>query len=420
MRKKTPVDRAMGNKESGSIIQCDSDQAAGFCVHAVCHEPAEARIRLKYAADVVVGNDSQQMLVTWGNDVPAHDDDAMRAMWSLLRMGGDCGVGGPIAFCLRDTTRNLTCVALFVLRDHTAWLWETRFALRQPIYGITRENRETPAIAVATLYRRWPQAGAAIKGVLASMVQYNGADAYPAPPTEEEDDACAICYENVADVRLKPCGHVVVCTACAQRIDQCTHCRVPITSRVTRAGGRILPLLVATSLTTTAAPESLPTRELDELLAHLRDGPELQQEPQRNAVVEDVRSLVHEYWSLNAGVSDVTVQQAYDHVIPNLPILLEQHDGREPPDRFFREWRSPTLHRRIIRPTSARLLPQLLQAAEDPRNPHRQHSGVPVVHQCRGSAIRTRPPADRGRHHGRGRDWQSRGFRGDAGLPPGG
>ena len=41
-------------------------------------------------------------------------------------------------------------------------------------------------------------------------------------------DTCCICYSNSRDHAIVPCFHMCVCSACAQRIQQCPMCRGPV------------------------------------------------------------------------------------------------------------------------------------------------------------------------------------------------
>jgi len=43
---------------------------------------------------------------------------------------------------------------------------------------------------------------------------------------------CKICMENVVDVTLIPCGHLVTCEICSRRITKCPVCRKKIKSTV--------------------------------------------------------------------------------------------------------------------------------------------------------------------------------------------
>ena len=50
--------------------------------------------------------------------------------------------------------------------------------------------------------------------------------------TESDENMCKICYENTMDVLLYPCGHVVICAGCAQKLSDCPVCRKAITDIV--------------------------------------------------------------------------------------------------------------------------------------------------------------------------------------------
>jgi len=51
-------------------------------------------------------------------------------------------------------------------------------------------------------------------------------------PTFEvsDDNICAVCFDRAIDVLLDPCGHIVVCAACSQRLSprRCPICRVAV------------------------------------------------------------------------------------------------------------------------------------------------------------------------------------------------
>ena len=40
-----------------------------------------------------------------------------------------------------------------------------------------------------------------------------------------------VCLDAPTRVKLKPCGHLVLCEACSQRVDVCPVCREPIAER---------------------------------------------------------------------------------------------------------------------------------------------------------------------------------------------
>ena len=50
------------------------------------------------------------------------------------------------------------------------------------------------------------------------------------PPTGEAAE-CVVCLDAPTGVKLKPCGHLVLCEACSQRVDVCPVCREPIAER---------------------------------------------------------------------------------------------------------------------------------------------------------------------------------------------
>ncbi len=48
---------------------------------------------------------------------------------------------------------------------------------------------------------------------------------------QEESSKCIICEENKKICRLYPCGHMMTCWGCAEKIDICPVCRAVIESR---------------------------------------------------------------------------------------------------------------------------------------------------------------------------------------------
>lgn len=48
----------------------------------------------------------------------------------------------------------------------------------------------------------------------------------------EELEDCAICMETTSVVQLNPCGHRILCAACALKVQSCPVCRVLITERI--------------------------------------------------------------------------------------------------------------------------------------------------------------------------------------------
>lgn len=50
-------------------------------------------------------------------------------------------------------------------------------------------------------------------------------------PGRMELDACCVCYARRRDHVLRPCFHVCVCGACAQRVTRCPLCRESISHR---------------------------------------------------------------------------------------------------------------------------------------------------------------------------------------------
>ena len=46
---------------------------------------------------------------------------------------------------------------------------------------------------------------------------------------KESDNACKICFDNEINCVLLPCGHLVICLACSERLSDCPLCRAPIT-----------------------------------------------------------------------------------------------------------------------------------------------------------------------------------------------
>ena len=37
---------------------------------------------------------------------------------------------------------------------------------------------------------------------------------------------CFLCEDATADVRFEPCGHIIMCRKCAERVKKCPTCRV--------------------------------------------------------------------------------------------------------------------------------------------------------------------------------------------------
>jgi hypothetical protein len=54
------------------------------------------------------------------------------------------------------------------------------------------------------------------------------ADVYYISSTDTE---CAVCFDAGMDTVLRPCGHIAVCSTCAERLDLCPICRTRIDSR---------------------------------------------------------------------------------------------------------------------------------------------------------------------------------------------
>ncbi|GMH48432.1 hypothetical protein TrLO_g4540 [Triparma laevis f. longispina] len=59
--------------------------------------------------------------------------------------------------------------------------------------------------------------------------------ASPVPPkgsVEDDEDTCIICLDNVANAKLRPCGHSATCRECTdelmKRKEPCPLCRKPI------------------------------------------------------------------------------------------------------------------------------------------------------------------------------------------------
>ncbi|KAK3088128.1 hypothetical protein FSP39_015105 [Pinctada imbricata] len=52
---------------------------------------------------------------------------------------------------------------------------------------------------------------------------------------------CAVCKENVANVRFLPCKHKITCRACCFRVNRCPMCRQPIAERIDPQGRRLVP-----------------------------------------------------------------------------------------------------------------------------------------------------------------------------------
>jgi len=50
------------------------------------------------------------------------------------------------------------------------------------------------------------------------------------PSERGNEDLCKICYDHDIDVLLYPCGHMVICRWCAQKVSDCPVCRMLITN----------------------------------------------------------------------------------------------------------------------------------------------------------------------------------------------
>ena len=37
---------------------------------------------------------------------------------------------------------------------------------------------------------------------------------------------CFLCEDVTADIRFEPCGHIIMCRKCAERVKKCPTCRV--------------------------------------------------------------------------------------------------------------------------------------------------------------------------------------------------
>lgn len=48
----------------------------------------------------------------------------------------------------------------------------------------------------------------------------------PSPPSSGLE--CIVCYESPPTVRFEPCGHIVTCFDCAQRMKKCLKCHIVI------------------------------------------------------------------------------------------------------------------------------------------------------------------------------------------------
>jgi len=55
----------------------------------------------------------------------------------------------------------------------------------------------------------------------------------PPPPTVPEDTwgECSLCFEDVGDYVLFPCGHAGMCKKCAEQLTRCSQCRKDVTGR---------------------------------------------------------------------------------------------------------------------------------------------------------------------------------------------
>lgn len=53
--------------------------------------------------------------------------------------------------------------------------------------------------------------------------------------TEEQTDeerACVVCTENLANIAFSPCGHAVTCDVCSRKVQKCPMCRSDIKTRL--------------------------------------------------------------------------------------------------------------------------------------------------------------------------------------------
>lgn len=46
-------------------------------------------------------------------------------------------------------------------------------------------------------------------------------------PVAGESGKCVVCFEGQSEVVLAPCGHLVLCTKCAETLTDCPMCRKP-------------------------------------------------------------------------------------------------------------------------------------------------------------------------------------------------
>lgn len=55
----------------------------------------------------------------------------------------------------------------------------------------------------------------------------------PPPPAATEDmwGECSLCFEDVGDYVLFPCGHAGMCKKCAEQLTKCSQCRKQVTGR---------------------------------------------------------------------------------------------------------------------------------------------------------------------------------------------
>lgn len=70
----------------------------------------------------------------------------------------------------------------------------------------------------------------------AAIDKAQSVDTIGAKDAKEEEERCVVCLTQLATVKSTPCGHRVLCPACAVRIDTCPIDRLPIEDKVLTFG----------------------------------------------------------------------------------------------------------------------------------------------------------------------------------------
>ena len=54
----------------------------------------------------------------------------------------------------------------------------------------------------------------------------------PPPIPSVLEMSCSICVIGIKNIAYIPCGHVLSCAACADRLSNCPYCRTPLTDKL--------------------------------------------------------------------------------------------------------------------------------------------------------------------------------------------